>query len=492
MPTTNRTRCVCVLAMWMMLFGAAGAVRGDVESMVGAVPGDALAYWVMDPGAFRREGAGVKKSSADRTLLLATLRAAVASGIAGSKSQAQWVEGLLAAAMVGEVPHTLAVLEFRAHRDDGAEKSEIDALQIVLVLHTNGRHDEYLRTMRAILIDAAKAKGLPDDAAGTQRRLDLPGGRNGVAYRAKAWPAWREVSWCSEGDRFVIALGAGALDRWFASDAPEPPIGSRRGLRGATRPKAALGTVEAFLDLDGLRERFPEGFDEGRVERMVAALDLQDASALLVRASLVEAPAGPALLAIDWITEVEGEPDVLAVTESAWPAGMDGRTFPVSGATYVAIARAEWRAIYDRAIRIHSATLKQRAAEKFNEKHEAWLSAHGDELWALTNGLGEWLVLTDVPEPVLPVPGLGSVFVAARDGVGAESLDARLSALLGSMKGVVRTEDGLWSLKVDDAGVVRIPAWAFLDGERGAMLAGGWGPPVVAHAREAMKEKESE
>ncbi|MCA9283300.1 MAG: hypothetical protein KDA30_14815, partial [Phycisphaerales bacterium] len=230
MPTTNRTRWLCLLAMWMASLCAAGAARGDVEAMVGAVPSDALAYWVMDPGAFRREGAGEKKASADRLLLLATLRAAVASGIAGSKSQAQWVEGLLAAAMVGEVPHTLAVLDFRAHRDDGATKSEIDSMQIVLVLHTKGRHEEYLRTMRTILIDAANAKGLTEDAKGVQRKLELPGGRNGVAYRAKAWPAWREVSWCSENDQFAIALGAGALDRWFSQDAQTVPDEGRKAL----------------------------------------------------------------------------------------------------------------------------------------------------------------------------------------------------------------------------------------------------------------------
>lgn len=489
MPTTNRTRVAALLALWMAALVWTPSAEGDVEELVSNLPVGTLAYWAMDPGPSEREGREGHNPSADRLLLLATLRAAVSSGIAGSKSQAQWVEGLLAAAMVGEVPHRLAVLDFRAHRAEGATKAEIDGLQIVLELRTKARHEEYLRTLRAILIDAANAKGLMDDARGTQRKLSLPNGRTGVVYRAHSWPAWREVSWCSDDDRFVIALGEGALERWFATDEDEGHAGVRKLLRGVPREIAAWETVEAFLDLEALRERFPEGFDEGRVERMVAALDLTDASALMVRASLVKSKTAPSLLAIDWMRAVDGGFETLALTESSWPEGIGEAAFPVRGASYIVIARADWRAIYDRAMRIHFATFRHASAEREQGKHLKWMQAHRGALEAVFDGLTPWVVLADTPEPLLPIPGLGSVFVAAKDGVDAVTLDERMQTLLGSFKGVVRTEDGVWSLKVDDAGLVRVPAWAFIDGKRHAMLAGGWGPPVVAHARKVIGDQ---
>lgn len=483
MPTTLRTRVLLLLAVWIAWVIGAERAWADASELAAGTPAGTLAYWSMDPAPFRREAG---EAGGERMLLLGTLRAAVASGITGTPQQARWVEGLLAAAMVGEVPHTLAVLEFRAHRDAGAPKSEIDDLKVVLELRTRDRHAEYLRTLRAILIDAAHAKGLRDDAVGVQRRLDLPNGVKGAAYRAKGWPAWREVSWCSQGDRFIIAMGEGALERWLATEKKDARSAVWAALRAAGDPRGTRA-VEAYLDLDALRARFPEGFDEGRVKRMVEALDLGDTSALLVRASLVPSAVSPPMLAIDWIARRGEATDIRALTRREWPEGL---SLPVGGATYVAAAGVDWRAVFDRAMEIHLATFKAGSAERLRGKHAVWLQEHGAALDGLLAGLSPWLVLTDTPEPILPVPGLGSVFIAARPGVDASTLDSRLASLLTRYAGqVTRTADGMWSLRVDDGGLVRIPAWAFIDGKAHAMLAGGWGPPVVAHARKVMSQE---
>jgi len=180
---------------------------------------------------------------------------------------------ILAASDVGAVEHTLSLLSFHAERPPSGTGIEMRRLQMVLELHTGENHERYLRTIKAIAVDAERAKRQDQRLGpGRQRMLELPDGSRGVAFRFPGWPDWREVSWSSREDAFVIAIGRGALAARFDVEdtgAPAPWRDHRRAVE-STRDDGRT-FFNAFLDIDHLRGAFPEAFVEGRTPRMVRA-----------------------------------------------------------------------------------------------------------------------------------------------------------------------------------------------------------------------------
>jgi hypothetical protein len=418
----------------------------------------------------------------ERELLVAGLRAGVASGVFGEGTPASLIEGLLAAAEIGRVPHTVCLLDFRAMREPDGTGMVVQELGAVIELRTRRDHAEYLRTVRAILQASERNAG----QSGEQRRLELPGDRVGVAFRIDTWDAWREIAWASLDDRFVVGVGRGALADWFA--------GARGGdeaawLRHRTRVEAERPAgdvfVEGFIDLRGLRRRFPSAFQYGRTPRMLRSLDMANDAEVMLHGRFVELEDGPPLLALDVTSSAGEQVQRNPLSAARWPGEIGMEPPPGS---YAIVTRVDWPATYTRIVSMYESTVPEPELDAFRASRDAWEARNAADLKVLWSRLQPWVVLSDVPPPVLPAPGLSTVFVPVR--AGAADMEQTISALLTDFADRVTVQGSpgtrMWQLKIDERGVVRLPAWGMATGDDGVILIGGWGAPVVMHNRERL------
>jgi len=455
-------------------------------------PPSAIAWWRLDPGRFRA-GQADPAAAARREIVLAGFRAAVASGVVEDSAASKALEGLLAAGEVGSTRHTLCLLDFEAQRGPGGTGMDPQILQMVLELESPSNRPALLRTVRAILIGSGPGGA---EAAGRQRIIKLPGGREGVAYSEADWPAWRQVAWASTEDAFVIGLGEGALEAWFA--APDPDVGTRPPW-AAHREAAARARqsddvfFEAYLGLDGLRRGFPEAFVEGRAERVLAATNLSNARDFMLHGRWAEPPADrrhPPMIALDatWSarSRAPGAVEHRRLSESSWPEEEIAMAPPPG--SYVIAMPAPWREWVDTALRIVPAATPE-------EKHvwrmvavRQWRRAHGDNLRAFLDSLAPWLIVSDTPPPVLPMPGASTFFAELRADASPDDAAALLHSLLSPFREQILRDQGVWSFRVDEGGLLRIPSWGFIEAEPRAVMVGGWGPPVVIENRRRLRE----
>lgn len=439
-------------------------------------PAGAIVWWSFDPTRFEHPD---QEPAYDA--FLPVLRAGVGSGLFGDGTEASILEGLLAASEVGRAPHTFAVIDFEAERESDNTGMRVRKLQAVLELRTGEGHERFLRTIKRIALDAPKAKDAKGDLVAGQFKLDLPGGRTGVALRDSEDEQWEQLAWCSEDGVFTIGYGVGALERWFESTPAERAAwDDHRALIDDARPEGERA-LEAFIDIDALRERFPSAFEFGRTPRMLAALGFTEASSVMLHARFVEDRAGALpLLVLDHTLNEHGVLRRVPWTLDAWPHGL-ARLAPDSGATYALVATPDWARFVEYAIGVHNATIPDKKINQHMAEVETWRHAHADDLSRLLESLGNHLVLTDAPQPPAPVPGLATVLVPV---AGERSTTAgAMSSVLSEFSGRVRTTSAgdrtTWTYSIDSSGFVRLPIWTIVERRGRVMLIGGWGRACV-------------
>ena len=485
----RRSRNVWVLFLTTGLF-AAGLFAGGAARAAGfrsRIPPEAVAFWRFDTSRFAA-GRADPALQAQRRVLIAGLRAAVASGLIAEPKAASVLEAILAASEVGARPHTLCLIDLSAGRPPSGEGMAPSVLRLTLELESTGDHATLLRTVRAILLGDGTEKS---DGA-TQRELDLPGGVRGVAYRKKGWAPWHEVQWASTDHSFVIGLGAGSLERWFAAqsaDEEETPTAwdAHRAFVDAARPAGDV-FFQAYLGLDRVRTGFPYGFINGRTRRVLETLSLSNARDVMVQARWIEPPAGadhPPLIAADvtWSarSEAPGTVHGLPISLDAWPTGAVAMAPPPG--TYAIVMPVKWGRWVQTALDLVWAAAKGDDAPRKRALLRGWTDRNAGTLGVFLGQLEPWLIVSDVPAPVTPMPGAATFFIELKRGVSAQRAGAALRALLGSRMDRVMIEDGVWSFKVDRGGVLRIPSWGFVGPADKPILVGGWGPPVVTENR---------
>lgn len=452
------------------------------------VPADALGWWRFDPRSFPST-----QPNAQREVMVGGLRAAVASGLFGDGATAMIVEALLAASVVGEVPHTLVLHRVEATRTPPLGDVEIDELSMVLVLHTSDRHETYLRTIRALLVDASRSKQGALEA--TQRVVALPGGVSGVAYREAAWSAWREVAWTSFDDAFVIAFGSDALRAYVEAvaedlaDRRDGPWVAHDEVVDEARPEGPR-FFSAFLDLEGLRADFPDGFAIGRPPRVLRVLRLQNAAQWMVQGRFVDDDADertPPMMAID-STSLGMQDDRLGrleVSAHAWPGEELSLARP--GGSYALAIPLEWPAFFELSLEMAKAFTRGAELLKFRQSIARWRERNDGNLGELFEGMRPWLIVSDDPPPVLPVPGLATLFVEWDETRDREGVEEAFIGVMSDFSDVVsRGRRGMWSLRIDKGGMVRLPAWGFYERAAGGVTAVG--ASTVATAREAAEK----
>ena len=462
------------------------ASADPVVAQRSGIPSDAVAYWRLDTSRFAASNAD-PAAKAQRRFLLAGMRAAVASGIIKKPGAAHALEGLLAASEVGSRPHTVCLLDLTAGREPSGTGMAPSELRIVLEIETPTDHTALLRTVRAILIGDGKA----GDQVGAQHELTLPGGVQGVTYREPDWAPWHDVSWASTDHSFVIGLGAGALERWFGAqqvDEPtEPAWRAHQSFVDRVRPKGDV-FFEAYLALDRVRQGFPEAFIEGRVTRVLETLSLSNARDVMVHGRWVEASAGeshaPMIAAdITWSdrSEKPGIVHGLPISESRWPT-KSLRMAPPPG-SYLIVMRVDWERWVRTAMNLFPASSRSSKAFLHRIEVRNWFSRTRTTLPRFLSKLEPWLVVSDYPTPMTPIPGAATYFAELTPGASVQEAGEEFRDLIGSHMKRVTVQDGVWWFSADPGGVLRIPAWGFVGTEDDAVMVGGWGPPVVTENR---------
>lgn len=461
-------------------------------------PTNAIIWYRYDPNALPPSRTP-NPDPLQRNLLLSAIRAGLSSGLFGDKTPAHALQALLAAAELGNTPHLAAIYDFAAHRRPNGSGMVIDHLRAAIAVDDTTRIPAYLRTIRALALATSGA----DPAALTQSALSIPGVPDAVQLSSAAWPEWMALSWTVHDGRFILAIGRGALERWFAAPAhaeqPAPAWAAHRAAVAAERPPRTP-FLEAYVDIAALRAGFPMAFLSGRTPRMLDALTLRGASAAMLHVATLRPPPtspgespGPSdaprapLIALDWTTASGAKITCHPLSASSWP-GDDATGLPPPPGTSILVVPVEWPKLLRWALNTYAATVQDEDLPAFRAARARWEATHADSIRSLFGSLRPYLVLSDVPPPLLPIPGLATVFVATnRPHDGAAALESLLDDLLAPFADrlVVAGPPGArtWALKLDDRGVVRLPAWGFVSTPGRPLLVGGWGLPVVQENR---------
>ncbi|MEQ9617476.1 MAG: hypothetical protein RLN60_05515 [Phycisphaerales bacterium] len=452
-----------------------------------AVHPDAISWWRFDPSRF----SSTEKAPAERRVFLATIRAAIASGLLGDGTSAKIIEGVLAASDVGAVPHTLSLFDFEARRPPSGVGIDISDLRMVLELHTGENHEHYMRTVRAIVVDAERAKsGKQTKEIERQRVIDLPDGSQAVAFSLEGWPSWREISWTSRGDSFVIALGEGAMARRFTAAPHEakPAWAEHEAIVDDARPRGHV-FFTAYLDIDHLRASFPEAFERGRTPRMTNALGLEHAARLMLHGRFVESPGGlPPMLAID-ATTADRDSGVVtrhAATLDTWPTGEI--PVPPLGGSYLIASKLDWHAFAQSLLDFNRATIMDHDLWRYERKEREWREAFGERFDASIDQLAPWLVISDDPTPLVPIPGLSTLVIPLDADAEPDAFKSEMAALLEPWSHIVTpSAGGLWTLSIHESGLVRFPTWSVTTANGRSVIAAGWGPQVIRRVNEVLE-----
>lgn len=459
-----------------------------------AIPADAIAWWRFDPSRFASV-AHEDRPGGTQSIVVGGLRAAVASGVFGDGTSARILEGLLAAGEIGRVEHTICLLDLRAHREYEVGATVIEHCQIVIELKTDRGHSDYLRTLRAIIIDAERAKNPNREVRGTQSRLTLPGGVTGVSYRAEHWDDWREISWVSLPGKLIVGIGPDSIQRWLEQGGDTDPGWDRhRKAVSEGRPEGDV-CFEAYFDIDRLETLFPNAFRAGRTLRMRGVLSFSDAAAIMLHARFIEHENGlPPMLAIDLTTKgTEARSlDRQALSESFWPSKelISIRHPPGS---YIIASKIDWPEFLRWALDVYSATIPDAYLAAYRSKEEQWLQRNFEQLSHLFERFQPWLVISDVPAPEWAVPGLATVLIPGERGAEVSDIESRMGSILADFADSVLTRRvsgrQLWSLKIDRRGLVQLPVWGLADGRDGPVLIGGWSPSVIEQNRQRIESE---
>lgn len=141
----------------------------------------------------------------------------------------------------------------------------------------------------------------------------------------------------AEDGRITIAVGDGSLDRWRRErGGAEPRAWQAHRVQAAIAartPARGLTVLEAWADLNALREGLPDAFEGTTLSRLLQAWRLMHARAVMLHVHLVpaaevemDAPApypGPPLLAVELTWESRTEPPgavhALSIARATWP-----------------------------------------------------------------------------------------------------------------------------------------------------------------------------
>ena len=198
----------------------------------------------------------------------------------------------------------------------------------------------------------------------------------------------------------------------------------------------------------------------------------------------------PPLLLLDATSTPRNQPEQgverLALSESTWPSSALNLDPPPG--SFVLVSQVDWDSLFQRAMAIHEATVQDDDLAEYRADVKAWFNAHGEAVDELLGRAQPWLILSDYPTPVLPVPGLSTIIVPISGEAGRVSTMSLMRDVLATFTDRVAHDGaGIWSLQIDDVGLLRIPNWSFVAARERPWLIGAWSRTAVADVRQWLR-----
>ena len=468
------------------------------------VPEGTIAYFAFDPAEEITKGSSWSAVGS-------VLRVALDSEMV-DKEFLPLIHALLAAGQVGQGPYTFCLLEIDLSKNEKG-KTEIRDLAVVLEMHTRSGHKQAIEAIAAILAADKDKEGRE------QQQIELPGGRVGVRYRVADQPDWRSLEWCSHEDGFTVGLGKGTLRRWFEGlDNLTAEQAARQG-KSTTKiieshraaaynarqnegkaPQQRL--AELFVDIDSLRARMPRLFLAGILPRVLNAFDLGYSRSFMLHASradrfiLLDAT-------YDTRRDPPGNPRRKRLTLAAYPE--DRLQLPEPSGRFLVVAEINWPDAYDRVMEIAEAVTDDKSLPRFRKKHHSFEKKNHYRMEAVFNAFKPYVVISDVPEPPLAVPGAATAYFELKEGRDIKRVNRSFSRLMNefflrrkqkSLRDVhvevTKTKEplqGIWYLQLDTLGLARFPAWGWADKR---WMVGSWSIGAVEKNRELLEQRHPE
>jgi hypothetical protein len=453
-------------------------VVGLSTTLHAADPLPILAYYHADPLRFNPSSAWMG----------GFIRLLDAAGVVPLREQPV-ADGVLAATVLGTYSHSVTLLDLRAARGAPGEV-RIDRAQAVLTIDAPGQSASLRRTLATIL----SHYGQPGDRE--QSALPLPGGRQGVRYRIKGWPAWVALEWYSDEDRFHVAVGAGALARYFeeveGGRRSDSLADHRQSVRAGAATRPANDPVELYVNLAALRGSAPTLFQTGRLTPILELLGLRGDDSWMLHGWW-----SGRFLMFAVTTGRGGKTSVRVLTRDTWP---EDAGVPRPEANFYLVAPIDWPEAAARLLRLASLTLEPADRAAFDRLVAGYRRAAGVDPAVFLHQLRPVLLMSDYPRAWLPVPGTATIYAPLAGGVSDPEARAQFVALMRPIvegfESAATTPADPRSLKVihDDRADVywldsplrqlfKAPAWGWVAGTQGGVLVSSFSPAAVLENR---------
>jgi hypothetical protein len=322
------------------------------------------------------------------------------------------------------------------------------SVQLVWVLETDRPADMVERLTRLLAhLSTRTTMRQAVKAAGESKR-------EYVEFRDARWPAWLTLAWAQEaggreatpagggaahsgpdaaGTRFIVALGAGAMEHYLA-DRPVGEVPWKHTLASADAAAADAGLpaagpllARAWLSPKSFRDRFPEAMARTALWRVFAAFELGAADD-----SVFAARANDRALALYSATQTAGATAVTPWTVALPPTAPLLRAVPADASAY-AVLRVSWPDLYRRALAVSDAlTTRPGGGDASAEQVITGVArARGVDVQKDLLGRLQPLVLVhDAPRHPLGLPLMVTVVAAAEPGAEekVKAAAARLTA----------------------------------------------------------------
>ncbi len=263
----------------------------------------------------------------------------------------------------------------------------------------------------------------------------LPGPRSPVTYLRDRWPPWRELSWCRTPDAFDLAVGPGALARWFAAQEGQPPPATSDDWPAHQRAIAQAGLpgtpfFQLYLNLNSLRRCLEPSSTliDGPGAEILSTLNVSNVRSLMLHARRItpgdvrtrdpvlgllppragQPPpvySGPVIAAIDATWSSRSDPPgaigCTPLTESFWPGDGGKRLhLPPPSGDFVIVLRTDNdrpRGVIDGVLSIAPHLLPADSAANFPVRLADWRKEQHAALQRTLHSFGPWLVLSGAP-----------------------------------------------------------------------------------------------
>jgi hypothetical protein len=334
-----------------------------------ALPRGTIAFFALDPGVLG-DGSG---SDPNRAAVDAGVRALVGNILRVEGGGAGSALGLVRAEVLRDAPYRMALLELEVESGpEPAPGKPVRLSQLAAVIEVRG-------TAQAAALEAALLAGAPADS----KVADVALARGIKARRLETGGDRSPVSWAQVDERFCVGIGDGALELWLGAEPEAGAWNAHRREWAKVRGNARV-FLEAFVDLDLLRESAPDEVGWGTIGELMHRGRISNARGLMVHGSAGEEDsAGVRLLQVhlSWAnrTEPPGKVRAGAITAGAWPAALG--KFP-EGTRYAVALPADWNSWI--ALGMWGYALLAPKDTTFMERAGPWMRGKGSAIERLT------------------------------------------------------------------------------------------------------------